>query len=118
VCPPALCCRNGLKKPSASVQAKRFATRSAWERHARLGTIFLWWAECKAATVPVQLPLAASELAFGHARADVTGKRARRRLKRNVQKHIAERAEQRRTVAFVNVVVKTIGNDGEDAHLL
>jgi hypothetical protein len=72
------------------------------------------WAEFKTVTVPVQLPLAASDLAFGHARADIASKRARRQLKRNVQKQIAERAQQRRTVAFVNVVVETIGNDLED----
>jgi hypothetical protein len=74
------------------------------------------WAEFRTVTVPVQLPLAASDLAFGHTRVDITSKRARRRLQRNVRKHIAKRAEQRRTVAFVNVVVETAGDDAEDAH--
>lgn len=72
------------------------------------------WAEFKTVTVPVQLPLAASDLAFGHTRPDITGRKARHRLRRSVQKHIAERSEQRRTVAFVNVVVETIGNDLKD----
>lgn len=73
------------------------------------------WAEFRTVAVPVQLPLAASDLAFGHTRVDITSKWARRRLQRNVRKHIAKRAEQRRTVACVNVVVETAGDDAEDA---
>lgn len=72
------------------------------------------WAEFKTVTVPVQLPLAASDLAFGHTRPDITGRKAQRRLRRSVHRHIAKRAEQRRTVVFVNVVVETIGSDLKD----
>lgn len=71
------------------------------------------WAEFNTVSVPVQLPLAASDLAFGHTRSDIADRKARRRLKKSVQEQVAA-AKQRRTVALVNVVVETIGKDLED----
>jgi hypothetical protein len=71
------------------------------------------WAEFKTVTVPVQLPLAASDLAFGQVRADITNRTARRQLGRKVQKHV-KRSTGARTVTFVNVVVKSVGSELED----
>lgn len=96
-------------RPTAAMMAAIGVGAPPSSRHTLTG-----WAEFNTVTVPVQLPLAASDLAFGHARADIRDRKARRRLKKMVHEQIAGRAKQRRTVALVNVVVKTIGNELED----
>jgi hypothetical protein len=79
------------------------------------GCALVGWAEFETVSVPVQLPLAASDLAFGQVRPDIPNRMARRRLKGRINKHIAERGKDRRTVAFVNVVVEEVRDDLGDA---
>jgi hypothetical protein len=78
--------------------------------HALLG-----WAVFRTVTVPVQLPLAASDLAFTDTRTDLPDAAAQRRVEAGVQQHIEEHGKARRTVAFVNVPVEDIGDD-RDGH--
>jgi hypothetical protein len=79
------------------------------EDHALLG-----WVQFNTVTVPVQLPLAASDLAFGHLRPDVPDQEAVTELAAGVRREV-ERAVGRRTVAFVSVIVESIGDELADA---